>query len=276
MKRWKLPLGLAFLSLAFVALLAVVSYLQPGARSNRLVSPTSSQTLGTSQSRGSQGLISGTAPTLNPTDSNKECCTAAAPAPFPPDVGLPGNMALASVDAALANLPIANIAFNTPAALPIDETADIQLVLDLKKSSDQLRQMISAAGKIETDRIQVAPRMTARLTASSSDFSVVSNTPETQAISANKPTAWSWTIHPNRSGTHSLHLDVDADIIVDGVSTPRSFRTFDKNIDVTVTIPWRVEEFARQNWQWLWTALLVPLAGWWWKRRTKNSDSAPI
>jgi hypothetical protein len=64
---------------------------------------------------------------------------------------------------------------------------------------------------------------------------------------------------------------LEAEVKIDGEVTPRLINMFDGSIAVTITPRQRVEHFAKDNWQWLWTALLVPVGGWW-KRRGKKDD----
>jgi hypothetical protein len=81
---------------------------------------------------------------------------------------------------------------------------------------------------------------------------------------------WNWEIHPKEQGQHRLHLTLTALLETDGRSTPRAIRTFSKNIEVNVTTTQQIGIFVKNNWQWLWAAILVPIAGWLWKRRKKQ------
>jgi hypothetical protein len=38
-------------------------------------------------------------------------------------------------------------------------------------------------------------------------------------------------------------------------------------IEVNVTASQKIGALFKSNWQWLWAAILVPIAGWLWKRR---------
>ena len=43
--------------------------------------------------------------------------------------------------------------------------------------------------------------------------------------------------------------------------------TFDRVINVEVTWNQWIFQFFNDDWQWLWTALMVPIGGWLWKRK---------
>ena len=62
-----------------------------------------------------------------------------------------------------------------------------------------------------------------------------------------------------------------APVILDGKETPYDVRTFEARVSVFVTPTTRVRDFVAANWQWLWTALVVPVFLWWRKRRTEQA-----
>jgi hypothetical protein len=178
--------------------------------------------------------------------------------PAPPD----------AVDQILEKLTFGNVAFNAPKTMNLRETAVIQLMLGLETPIDDLKQMIEAAGEKEGARIQVSDRMEARL--SGPNFAITAITPEVQAVSRNNITEWKWEVKPASNGRQNLHLTLSALLNVDGESTPRVIRTFDQVIQVEVRWSQRVGVFFENNWQWLWAAILVPIAGWLWRRKKKK------
>lgn len=167
----------------------------------------------------------------------------------------------------LDSLERARIAFNTPEAMTIGETTTIQLLLSLEHSAEELEKSITSTGAREAHEIGVSDRMLARLTGSG--FSITANTPEEQAISSTGTTKWSWDVRPTSPGVQTLHLSLTALIDVGGHGTQHTIDTFDKKIDVNVTWRQHAWSFVTSNWQWLWAALLVPGAGWLWRRRRK-------
>jgi len=171
------------------------------------------------------------------------------------------------VDSILESLRIGTIAFNAPAAMNINDTVPIQLLLSLSGTPEQLKAALSAGGSAEAARIRVCDRMEARLTGP--DFAITAVTPEVQAISAKATTEWKWDVKPESEGSHVLHLTLSVLLQVGDSETPRAIRTFDKMIVVEVTWKQKALAFLRGYWQWLWAAILVPLAGWLWKRRKR-------
>jgi len=175
-----------------------------------------------------------------------------------------------SIDEILADMEIGTIAFNTPNAINYYETAVIELRLGIETSIEELQGRISEAGDIESAQIRVSDRMEARLTGP--NFEITAITPETQAVSRTEDTRWRWEVKPVSEGQHRLHLTLSALIEVEGSTTPRTIRTYDRMIVVDVSFRQRVSTFVSDNWQWLWSALLIPLAGWLWQRRKKGKS----
>ena len=170
-----------------------------------------------------------------------------------------------NVDHILKRLEFGNFAFNAPKTMNLQDTAVIQVLLGLEKSIDELKQMIAPEGEKEGASIQVSDRMEARL--SGPKLAINAITPEIQAVSRNHITAWKREVKPSSTGHLYLHLTLSAFLNLDGESTPRAFQTFDKVIDVEVTWSQQARSFFEENWQWLWPAILAPIAGWLWKRK---------
>jgi hypothetical protein len=169
------------------------------------------------------------------------------------------------VDIIVASMKSANIAFNTPQKLNINETAEIQLLLSMKKSIEELKGEITSSGQTEGDTVKVANRMEAKLTGS--NFQITAITEEEQAIGKNDTAEWNWEIKPQSKGRQKLHLTLTAIFVIDGKKTPKTIRTFDKTIEVEVTAKQASKGFIAKNWQWLCVVIIFPIAGWLWKRR---------
>lgn len=197
-----------------------------------------------------------------------------APPPAPGDGDEnPAADAFAGVDSLLQQLETAHIAFNAPDTVGLGEVHSIQLLVSLSETIRELSADITAEGNITGDTVQVAPRMEARL--SGTGFQIESVTPEIQLISRRARTEWRWDIIATETGTHQLHLTLSALIPVDGQPTHRTIRTFDHVITVHVSLGERIASFLSDNWQWIMSALLIPLITWlfrvWWKERSDQS-----
>ncbi|MCJ0881237.1 hypothetical protein MTR11_06045 [Vibrio sp. CCB-PB317] len=175
------------------------------------------------------------------------------------------------VENALRSMLDAVIAYNVPEKpINIDSSHQIQLLLDLNRTVEELKQYILKQGEREGAEVKVSRIMEATL--SGDKFSITSITPDIQAISESMPTEWRWEITPKIEGKHNLHLTLVALLDINGRPTARSIKTFDRVIEVEVTGIQKITAFVSNNWQWLWATILVPVAGWIWKQRKNKSQ----
>lgn len=183
---------------------------------------------------------------------------------------------LSAIDRILEKLEIGNISFNAPQSLFLNESALIHLVLGVEKTIDDLKQIIEGQGEKVGANIRVSDRMQARLTGQ--NFEILAITPEEQVVSRSGVTEWKWDVKPVNEGTQSLHLTLSAKLIVEGKDTWKAIDTFDKKIEVKVTLAYKTKAFIQKNWQWLWAAVLVPIAGWLLtkRKRTARKDNSNI
>jgi hypothetical protein len=163
------------------------------------------------------------------------------------------------VDQKLADLPLGNIAFNTPESIPFGDSARIELLVSLKQAEEELRRAVRAEGPVETARVKISDQMEARLTGLG--FRIEAITPERQALTRGEPTQWQWQIEPNKSATLELHLTLSALIEVDGVPATRAVRTFERTIYVEVPLVSRVSDFLAGHLELLMSFVLIPVAG---------------
>src|SRR5215216_4963830 len=188
--------------------------------------------------------------------------------------GAKNAVSLALIDGTMTNGVVkGNVAYNTPPQeMRCKDSTDMEVVLSpsTTNSIDDLKQKIKEvkeAGEVEVEPVDVSQRMEA----------VVFSTPDPafdvnaimgesqQPIISKADTKWRWKIIASNTGDKDLYLNLSI-----GLSSPQeeesfSFRpaegfpvSFEK-ISVKGT-PWQNgSKFVGSNWQWLWTAILVPL-----------------
>lgn len=185
--------------------------------------------------------------------------------PYPGETG----PTVGPVGAAFAALKPANVAFNTPTELHVDEQEAVRLLVSREQTIEELQKEIEAAGKTEGHQIKVSDVMIATLTGL--DFDIERTSDARQPVSSSGVTMWGWSVEPTEPGTRSLHLTISALIDIDGKEETLTVETFDRTWTVVVPWPDRVTGFAGENWQWLWTAIVLPLAALVWRRlRTRR------
>lgn len=164
----------------------------------------------------------------------------------------------------------ANLAFNTPEKMKTREPEVVQLLLDLNKSIEELSSEIQAEGPRQGASVRVTRRMEAHLTGVT--FEITPVTPEQQVILEDETTEWKWEVVPTEAGEQRLYLTVNAVLMVDGESTFRMMRTFDKVIRVKVAWGHETIFFLKDNMEWAWATLFIPIAGWVMQRRRKKRE----
>lgn len=180
---------------------------------------------------------------------------------------------LSDVDRELRRLPFGRISFTVPESLDLGDTFVLRLVLSLEESVARLQKRIGAIARQHGIRVRVSDEMEARLTGFG--FTITAINPERQLVSRYATTTWSWDLKAAEVGVHQLHLSLSALLDAKNGQTPRTVRTFDTTLTVRVTWFDRTRDFISDNWQWLLTAILLPLAGWLVASRRKPSQPTP-
>lgn len=154
---------------------------------------------------------------------------------------------------------VGEIAFNTPSEMVLGQQTVIELFVSKTESTLLLMSLIKAEGDREGARVQVSDRMKANLRGGG--FEITSLAEETQALEGADRVRWAWSIQAKTKGVQPLFLTLAIIVKVEGESTPRTVKTFEKEIRVRVTPAQHVSGFVAKHWQWLWAAVLLPLAG---------------
>lgn len=178
------------------------------------------------------------------------------------------------IDKIIQGLPLANIAFNTPDTMRTGQSQLIQLTLSASATTEELKKQITAAGSLNSAQVQISDQLDVHLTGA--NFQIQANTPESQAVGMTHISHWEWQVTPTQGGAQQLELTVNAIVRIDGVDREISIKTFDRTINVNVDWPGWLSAFLAANWQWLWTAIFVPIAlmAWRWFRKGKSAKAA--
>ncbi|SNB46294.1 hypothetical protein [Geobacter sp. DSM 9736] len=173
------------------------------------------------------------------------------------------------IDAFEKTLDLGNFAFKAPSIIDFKDHPPVELRISKKQTEEELKKSLTAKEKeqVESGQLKISDKIQATLT--STDFQITSLTPDTQLISSTNVFVWKWKIKPLHAGTASLHLSVNA-MLEEG---PYVLRSLDRDIAVTITTRDRVEAFINkysEYLKWSWTALVVPIFLYAWKRYGKK------
>jgi hypothetical protein len=158
------------------------------------------------------------------------------------------------------------------------DVRDVKLILSPKagdsiKDLGRLIEDDHAVGEVDDRCMELASVMQAHLLGGGFEIEERPKDP-TREVDPEVPTVWSWGLAANTKGSHNLLLNVRIDTSLN--QTGEEFRSadppiFDAYVNVKATLRQNVSDFAKSNWQWLWTAILVPVGIWLWGRY-KGSD----
>jgi hypothetical protein len=192
------------------------------------------------------------------------------PAPAPAD-----RTSVKSVDAVVRALDWGNVSFNAPHNMTFGVAQLVELALSPSSSRAELQAQLQDRVDVESAHIQISNRMEAQL--AGQGFSIEAVTPIQQAVSSDHTTRWAWQVTPTQPGRRELFLAVSAHIDIGDHDETYVVQTYKQVIDVEIKLPQRVYGFIQANWQWLWAAIFVPIAGYllrWWNRRPNRGGGS--
>jgi hypothetical protein len=173
------------------------------------------------------------------------------------------------IDRLTANLLHSKAVFNAPTTLQVGQPpTTISLVLSVNESYDAIRQEIAAQGPTASTEVRSSPEMYASLTGSSG-LRVTPTTQSIMAVPSQGRARWDWQLSGIQAGPQSLNLSLFAVVDTAPNSPKILIQTFSRKLSVTVTARYEITLFLENNWQWLWSVILAPLAVWLWKRRKR-------
>lgn len=176
----------------------------------------------------------------------------------------------AIIEKEVQKLRDSKIVFNPPREMQEQKTEKIEARISFEDIGPAISQGLEGRGTPETATLKVSPIMRLTLTADPTAFHIEGSGAE--QVVAGKPFAqWDWYVTPLKSGDLHLILTATATIDVPGRGDkPAYYKTLEKPITVRVD-RWRAsKKFLANNWQWLWTVLVVPGLGLLWGLRKRR------
>ncbi|KPA16215.1 conserved hypothetical protein, membrane [Candidatus Magnetomorum sp. HK-1] len=156
----------------------------------------------------------------------------------------------------IENMDDAVTAYSVPKSMILKETELVNLIIDLKKTEKELVNMLIEKKtnglkvsnfKFESDELKASSKMKATLNGSYFEIEKISE--EIQAMTLNDVTEWKWQIKALKEGRQSLHLSITAIFEIDGKEEKKTFRSYDRIIEVIVKN--KIKFFFSNNWYWI-------------------------
>jgi len=168
----------------------------------------------------------------------------------------------------------ATAVFTTPLSIGLDQTTDIELLVSPTKTTAQLESELTEQGQSGHASTQYSKMMEAQLVGHGFDIAQVG--PSIQPVEAGRTTRWKWQIKPKEGGSQRLDLTVNA-VLSDGKDRIL-LQTLHRDITVNVKFGQRATSWisSLKDVQWLWAALILPVAtfviAWWRRRKTPKKE----
>lgn len=144
---------------------------------------------------------------------------------------------------------------------------------EVEQAIEEIRNL-TISGRLLTEKVRLANRMKATLVGPG--FEIQPLTPEVQAVGARNITKWSWNVTPTKRKKQTLTIRLDALIRLNDADSPEEIKSFNRDIEVTVSLPKYLLSVYRRNWQWFWSTLLIPIGIAIWRIIRKKSKKIAI
>jgi len=134
---------------------------------------------------------------------------------------------------------------------------------------------LTGSGTPIVESLSVGTVMKARL--SGDGFEILALHEEEQIVAGDTYTEWAWNVKALKAGDQELYLTITVKVMVDGFGEKaRDIPVITRRVKVQVDPVGVTKGFVSEHWEWVWTALLVPLVGWGWKvyRGRKGRNNA--
>ena len=171
------------------------------------------------------------------------------------------------------------LAYNIPDELIVGEYFSVTVRISKNKNKQSI--VLGSRGitiydgdvnsNVNIELIGIKSSMSAQLLGDDSRFKITPLSSDFQDIDDNDYTEWEWRVMPLKSGKSYLKLLIRTKNKVD--NTYKDITIFDKKILVKSNIKYSVCGWLSNNWQYLFSTLLIPVFTWWWSNRRKKKRS---
>jgi hypothetical protein len=166
-----------------------------------------------------------------------------------------------------ANLSPGTIAFNAPDQMKVSDPEQVTVRIAPKGEGAGITGGLSGQTTTSSQE-HITPTMAARL--DGLGFEITALTPETQLVAGGGFTEWRWSVTPTSAGDHNLNVSIIAKL----EQYERVVGTETHPIHVEADPMGAVEGFFGNNWQWLASAIVIPLIALLWRSRAKNASAS--
>lgn len=159
----------------------------------------------------------------------------------------------------IIKLTFGQVLFNIPKLMKTGKKERIEVRISKDLNTD-ITKKLKGKGTPEIEISKVGEFMKVRL--SGDHFKINELNEEEQIVAEDTYTEWAWDVVPLKSKIQVLHFHVTIRLKIEGTEEKRDYPVIDKEVYVKVSPVYSTKTFVVNNWKWILTALLLPLAGW--------------
>ncbi len=162
-----------------------------------------------------------------------------------------------------ANLSPGTVAFNAPDHMKVSNVETVTVRIAPKGEGAGITGGLSG-GTSTASQEHITPNMAAKL--DGIGFDIAALTPETQLVAGGGFTEWRWNVTPTEAGDHNLNVSIIAKL--DPYERVVGTETHSIHVDGDPMASFK--DFFDKNWQWLGSAIVIPLIALLWRSREKR------
>ena len=182
------------------------------------------------------------------------------------------------IDEGIEGLPRGQILFHPKDKMMMGQTELVEVIITRETSerlAEELAEKLEGEGKVAIEDIPISYEMSAKLTGGRA-FEIIARTEDKKIVPPPPDFAsWKWDVTPLEAGTHTLELYITATISVQSQEKSYERPVFEREILVEVPAGNDIKGFVAKSWQFILTTFLIPLAGWYLRRRAKKKNKSP-
>jgi len=161
------------------------------------------------------------------------------------------------------NLELGAVLWNPPDRMRISRPERIEVRIgDAGVALGNLHEGLRGRGTPLIDQLEIAPLMRVALIADPKHFSIQALSNQDQFVRPGTVARWDFDVTALRSGLHRLRLLASMRVKVDGKDEVVDLPSYESEVKVGVAPVRAVGQFCAENWQWIATAVAIPLLGW--------------
>ncbi|HEX3582622.1 MAG TPA: hypothetical protein VH087_12725 [Thermoanaerobaculia bacterium] len=170
----------------------------------------------------------------------------------------------AKIDAEFAALSPGTVAFNAPDAMKVSETETVTVRIAPKGQASGITSGLPGETSTAAQE-HITPKM--QVTLDGLGFDIAALSPDTQTVAGGGFAEWRWNVTATTSGDHNLNVTIYAKL--DDLP-PHQIGAQTHPVRVDGNPMAGIGDFLDKNWQWLASAIVIPLIALLWNRRAKR------